>query len=461
MTNAYSRGDALAKFIVGSTSRSLPSLVVHEARRSLVDYLGVSLAGIHERSARAVLATVNRWQSAGRAPIFLGPRTAPALAALVNGTRAHALDYDDIHYWGAGHPGGPCWSSALAVAAHHGKTDEAALRAFVAGFEVMARLGGGGTAGVGRSLQRRGFHPTSLLGRAGAATAAAALLDLNEEGARNALGAAATTFGGLLGSFGTDGKPFHAGKAAMDGVLAAELAADGFEAAHHLYERQSGWLDAFLPAGEVEVPSFDFGQSWQILRNGYKVCASCGATHSPGQLAHQLHQKIGPRPIKRVRATVHASVLVTAANPRPTRALEGKFSTQYCIALGLRGYRLLPDDFSEMRLADSAVTELLPRIELIADDRSEQQSATLEVWLQDGERLEASMQVARGNPENPLSDDDLNEKFEALSVPVLGRERARALHTIAMAFGEPGSLAELNDILAAPIIEHVQVSAAT
>ena len=155
------------------------------------------------------------------------------------------------------------------------------MAAFLTGYEVMCKLGGGYVMGVGRSLQRRGLHPTSVVGRCGAAAAASALFKLNEQQIGHAMGVAATTAGGLVGSFGTHGKPFHAGKAAMDGILAAQLAADGFMAATHLYELQGGLLDAFIQNREVEVPPVDdFGVKWELLGNGFKPFACCRASTS-------------------------------------------------------------------------------------------------------------------------------------------------------------------------------------
>ncbi|HEY0122003.1 MAG TPA: MmgE/PrpD family protein [Rhizobium sp.] len=453
MKGDRTRGQQLGAFIADSTNRELPAAVVREARRSLLDYLGVALAGAHEPSTAAVRAAAARWNARGRSRQILGDHTSPALAALVNGTMAHALDYDDIHYQGAGHPGGPCWSTALAVASHYGCSEREALSAFVTGFEVMTRIGGGDLKGVGRTLQRQGFHPTAIAGRAGAAATAAALLRLDAGQAENALGAAATMFGGLLGSFGTHGKPFHAGKAAMDGVLAAELAAEGFVSAHHLYELQGGWLDAFLPGKAVTVPELDFGKTWELLRNGYKLCASCGATHAPAQAAYEMHAVIAGRDVVAVHARVHDSVLVTAGKPYPATALEGKFSTVYCIALGLNGYRLLPEDFSQVRINDPAIRSLASRITLVPETSFGLQTVELEVELIDGTVLREKRQVAKGNPQSPLSDDDLEAKFDALVSAAIGSDHARQLHDAALSFGEAGTLNAIDTLLETPDIE--------
>ena len=151
------------------------------------------------------------------------------------------------------------------------------------------------------------------------------------------MGVAATTAGGLLGSFGTHSKPFHAGKAGMDGILAAQLAASGFQAANTLYERDKGLLDALIQDRNVEVPALDFGVQWEILGNGFKPFACCRATQASTQAARTLAERVGQRKIKRVHAKVHPNALVTAGKRDPRTPLEGKFSVPFCISLGLRG----------------------------------------------------------------------------------------------------------------------------
>ena len=222
------RNEQLVNYIASAAIRVIPPEIDDAARRALVDFLGVAVGASNDAPARPVRATVKRWQASGMSRVFIGGQTTPALAALANGTMAHAMDFDDTHPGGAGHPSACCWSSTLAIAEHEGHSERVALTAFLTGYEVMCKLGGGYAMGVGRSLQRRGLHPTSVVGRCGAAAAASVLMKLSDQQIAYALGVAATTAGGLVGSFGTHGKPFHAGKAAMDGIRAAQLAADGF-----------------------------------------------------------------------------------------------------------------------------------------------------------------------------------------------------------------------------------------
>lgn len=442
------RGLALGQYVAGANERNYADDVIHEARRSLVDYLGVTIVAAFDETVEPVRRAAARWNASGKSRIVLGGTTTPALAALVNATATHAMDYDDVHYLGAGHPGGPCWSTALAVGQQIDAPDQAVLGAFITGFEVMAKLGGGGVPGVGRRLQRKGFHPTSVVGRMGAAAVTSALYELNASQSLHALGNTATTAGGLVGSFGTHGKPFHAGKAAMDGILAADLASEGHIAAAHLFETEHGWLDAFIQDRQVEVPPLDFDTGSELLRNGYKLFASCRATHASSQAAMELAGKLSPQSVSSVRVKVHPGALVTAGNPNPKTPLEAKFSVAFCVAMALSGYRLAWTDFSETVFSDERVTSLSKKVAVEAVEGQSPASAYIDVVLASGEALHAETAIILGHPDNPVSDQGLEEKFNSLVLPVLGTTKTRAILETAWQFGIPGSVREISRLLA-------------
>lgn len=410
------RGQQLTAFVAGAKGREYPEIIVEAARRAFVDYLGVTLGSMNDDPVSAVSAAIRRWNAPGAATVFGQYRTAPALAALVNGTATHSQDYDDTHPAGAGHPSGPVWSATLALAEENGISGADMVSAFLTGYEVMAKLGNGGApGGVGRTLQRKGFHPTSVVGRAGAAAAAAVMLGLNEKQIASALGNAATTMGGLLGSFGTHSKPFHAGKAALDGIMAAQYAADGFEASETLYELEGGWLSAFIQDNSAFVPTFDdLGSNWEIMGNGFKLFASCRATHASTETARKLADKIGDRAIRSIHVKTHSTALITAGKLFPKTPLECKFSVPFCVAMGLRGYNLLPSDFVEATLADTRVTELLTKITVEPVTGQAPSQSHIEITFEDGEVLRATTEVFKGHPDNPLSWDELQGKFVSM-----------------------------------------------
>jgi 2-methylcitrate dehydratase PrpD len=441
------RGDQLTDYIAGARDRKMPPEVEDATKQALADTLGVAVGAHDQNCTRSVRAVAESWQAEGKARMFLGGRTTPGLAVLVNSTMTHAMDFDDVHPAGVGHPSGPCWLSALAIAEQHGGDEATASAAFITGFEIMARLGGGWAPGVGRSLQRRGLHPTSVFGRVAACAATAVMLDLDKQQTAYALGVAATTAGGLLGSFGTDSKPFHSGKAAMDGILAAQLGQAGFVSATQLYELDKGLLDAFIQDKEVEVPPLDFDDHWEILGNAYKPYASCRATHGSVQAARTLAGKLGGRKVERIHAKTHANAVVTAGKLAPQTPLEGKFSVPFCIAMALNGYSMQAPDFSDATYNDPRVKAIYPLVELEPIQDQKPGEAHLEVFLEDGEVLRADTDIVLGNPGNPLSWDDIHNKFKGLVEPVLGEAKAAELFETARTFEKPGSIAKISELL--------------
>lgn len=434
------RGQQMVSYIVAANKRKFPAKVIEAVKQALVDYVGVAVGAIHEPVSVVVRRTAETWNAAGNARIFGGGTTTPALAALVNSTMAHATDYDDTHPMGGGHPSGPCWSTALALAGHHGLSEAEAIAGFVTGYEIMAKLGGGGEAGVGRTLQHRGFHPTSMFGRTGAAAVACSMLRLDERRTAHALGVAATTAGGLLGSFGTHGKPFHSGKAAMDGVLSAQMAAEGFEAATHLYELDDGLLDAFIQDGEVVVPQLEFDSGWELLGNGFKPYSCCRATHPAIQAAQSLATRVAGKKITKVHIKVPSIAIVAAGKLNPRSALEGRFSVPFCAALGLRGYRAVASDFNDASIRDTAVMDIVPVVELESVADQPPHSAHMDVYLEGGEHLHADTDIVVGHPDNPMGWDDLHSKFQGLVEPILSAVKTEDLYACLREFDRPGSV---------------------
>jgi 2-methylcitrate dehydratase PrpD len=444
VSEAYPNSAATVRFIATTFQRHVPSEVIEQAKMCLVDWLGVALGAQHEGAAVTVRRLVDAWAASGEAQLLLGGTTTPALAALLNGTLSHCLDYDDAHTQGAGHISAVTWAAAWAMAGHHRRSGEEALMAFVTGFEVMARLGRGQMHGFGRNLQLKGFHPTSVLGRFGAAAAASVALGLPEARIAHALGLAATTAGGLTASFGTMSKPFHAGKAAMDGILAAQLAAEGFEAATHLLDTDRGLQGTLIQDRSATIPPLTYDDGWEILRNGFKPYACCRSIHPAVDAARQLAPQVSGQIITRVRVKAHRGATASAHHMTPTTPLQGKFSFPFCLALALQGYAVMETDFSPARFNDPALMAIVPCVEVEEVPDQERWAAHLEVELGSGETLHAEQRVVRGHPDNPITWDDMAQKFMGLVEPVLGVQAAALLHTL-REVDKPGQFARAMD----------------
>ena len=441
-------GDAVVEFIATTSARNHAPEVLDAAKMCLVDWFGVALGAAREPAARAVRRVAQSWGPSGGAHILLGPAVAPSSAALANGTMAHCMDYDDTHLDGAGHISGPTWAAALALTEAHSKTEREALAAFICGFEISARLGAGG---FGRKLQYKGFHPSSIFGRYSAAAAAAVLLGLDRAQIAHALGVAGTTAGGLNASFGTMSKPFHLGKAAMDGMLAADLAREGFEAATHLLDAQNGLSGTLVQDLSCKIEPAEFTDGHALLRNAYKPYACCKATHACVDAARKLSASIKPGLIQRIVLGTSPMTLAVAAKPDPQTPLEGKFSVAYCAALGLSGYAAVEGDFSDARLRDPALRTLIAKSEIAVQAGTELTEGFVEVHLEDGRTLRADIPMALGNPGNPMSWVGMESKFTGLVEPVLGNE-TRPLFDLLRGFEAPGTLAKVMKMVARPAI---------
>ncbi len=438
------KGAATARFIADSRSLRFSPEVLDAAKKCLVDWCAAALGAHQEPAAQAVRRVARGWHGEGQAVMLLGGRTTPVAAALVNGTMAHCLDFDDTHVGSLAHLGGPTWAATLALAEEAGLTGSGALTAFAVGFEVGAKLG---KEGFGQSLTPNGFHATGVIGKLAAAAAASAALGLDEERVAHALGLAATQAGGLTASFGTMAKPFHAGKAAMDGVLAAQLSGRGFEAATDLFDVGNGIVPTLVQDQSARLGPVSFGPGDELLCNTFKPYASCLLTHPAIDAARELSRSVEGREIERLRLAVHPFAQQLAGKPAPVTPLEAKFSLAYCVAIALRGYRASAADFSTERLDDEAVRELLPRLEVTEDAEMDKRAAALEVEFKDGGRLDAHVPVALGNPENPMDWNDMRDKFMLLVEPALGRD-AEPLWRALRSIEEPGRLGEALTLLA-------------
>lgn len=431
----------LGEFIAGSRSNSAPTEVIDAARLCLADWLAVAIGARDEDAGRVVRDTVAGWKSQGRSTVLFGEAAAAPMAALANGTLAHCLDFDDTYVPGITHTSAPVWAAVLALGQAQGADAKGMLEAFLTGFEVSARAG----YGLGQALTSRGLHSTGVFGRIGAAAASAKLLGLDAGRSAHALAAAATQAGGLAGSFGTMAKPFHAGKAAMDGVLSAELAAGGLVAAPGLLD-QGGMDRALIQDGTHRFKTPEF-QGWEILNNSFKPYAACHLVHPSVDAA--FGAGIAPLQIKSAHARVSplAMQMTGLVNGRPDTPLAAKFDLRYCIALALHGHPVSAADFREPWLPDAAVLATAERIEASVDPEIGFAAATLAIETFDGARKSIDIKAAKGDPANPVGWHDMWSKFDGLVAPVLGAG-TRGLFEIVRDFGHGASVADITRIIA-------------
>ena len=426
--------DALVDFVLGLELSSLPDAVAEAAGVCLTDWLGVAIRGSIEPLAGALDAVV---AAAGGEPqatvVGRERRTSALLAALANGAQGHALDFDDTHLGSIVHGSAPVLPAVLALAEWRGRPGAEALAAFVAGFEVETRIG----RVIGPRLAERGWHVTAILGHLGAAAAGGKLLDLTAEQLGRALGIAGTQAAGLEHSFGTMCKPLHPGKAAMNGILAALLAREGFTGPTGILDETHGLAGTFVGITDLSPALEDLGKRFEILENSTKLYAACHLLHATIDAGRAIRQRSAPavEAIADVECHVHPLATKVAAIPAPRTGLEAKFSAAYCAALALTGGEAAESEFAS---PDPGVAGLAGRIRPVADASLGIAEARMRVRLHDGRVLDEAVRAARGTPGRPVSREEVEEKFRrvagvVLPAPQVGRllETLRRLPALA------------------------------
>lgn len=433
----------LAAYIAGAAGRRLPDQVTDAARLCLADWLAVAIGARDEDAGRIVRETVAGFASSGRSTVIFALPATAALAALANGTLAHCLDFDDTHIPSITHTSAPVWAATLAVGEAVGADEARILSAFVTGFEVATRAG----KGLGQAVTSRGLHSTGVWGRLGAASAASALMGLDSARAAHALAVAATQVSGLTASFGTHAKPFHAGKAAMDGVLAAELASRGFEANPGVLDPGGGLDRALIQDGSLKLPEVDTSTGWEILQNSFKPYAACHLVHPAVDGARALG--VAAADIRSAHATVSplAMQVTGAASGRPATSLAAKFDLRYCIAMALDGRTLSAADFPEPWNVDAGTAAAAGRITAEASPDVGIAAARIEAVTNDGRTLKIDIPAAKGHPGNPMTWTDMQAKLNGLVEPVLGAARAAEVLGLARDFGAGRSLKRIGAML--------------
>ena len=423
--------DGMTRALAESTSalrwQQLTEPVREVARQCVLDYLGVAIAGAGDPLVGILIDEFAEAGGAAQASLLGHPLRLPALsAALVNGAAGHALDFDDVNVAMPGHPSVAILPGLLALAEVKASSGREVLTAFVAGYETACRIG----AALSPGHYDLGFHSTATIGSFGAAAACARLLGLDAEATATALGIAGTQAAGLKSQFGTMCKPFHAGKAAQNGLLAARLAARGFSSRTDLVECVQGFAAThgpdFAPAAALAEPANGF----YILANLFKYHAACYFTHAPIECARELRRRhaLSPENIAGARLRIDASTDRVCNIPAPVDGLQSKFSLRQTVAMALAGVDTANlEAYGEATARDPALVALRERMVIDFQDNWPQTRSELEVELSDGKRVSARHDS--GIPAADLVEQRrrLTDKFDSLAAPVLGAARTREL----------------------------------
>jgi 2-methylcitrate dehydratase PrpD len=461
----------LARLAHDVQQRGLPPHLRADVARRVLDVIGNSVAATGQPTADSVAAVVRGWGGpADATAIGTGLRLPAPAAALLVGTLAHSLDFDDTHLPSVLHPSSPVVPAALAVAEATGATATALLDAAGVGIEVAVRLGMGGyDRELGNSVFfERGQHATSICGAVGAAVAAAMVGRLDAERIAHAAGIAASMGAGLLEANRTGGtvKRMHCGWAAHAGVVAADLAKHGITGPPTVVEGRFGFLYAFCgERANVDAVLSGLGEHWELPGIFFKPYPCNHFTHAGIDAALQLRARgVDPSQIAEIELGVATPVLRTIAEPpeeksRPRSGYHAAFSGPYTVAAALlseghpgNGLGLGHDDFTDEAAADEKRLALAAKVHCVADARCdaifpEQFPAVLRVRLTDGQRHEVRVDANRGGPGNPLSAEEHAAKFRLNAGRVLDPAAVDAVSEAVLAWPDRGGIAPVMDLV--------------
>jgi 2-methylcitrate dehydratase PrpD len=417
----------LAEYAAALRYEDLPEAVVQRAKECIADTVAAGICGAAMPWSRIVIDYAERTGPGGKCHILGrdGPAVQAPSAALANGALAHAFELDSLTRPGAGaHPGATVLPPALAIAQERGADGRALIAAFVAGNEVMIRIG----RATGHTNEARGFHAPGTTGPFGAAIAAGHLLGLDPARMTNALGIAGSLCGGLLEFARGDGgmvKRLHLGRASEAGVLAASLAAGGFTGPRTVIEGQFGFLRVFCTAWDEAELTRGLGETYVVSTTVLKRYPCHATAHAAVRAVRDLQAEHGftGADVEAITVTGTQRMVERHNILEPADLMLAQYSIPFCLALALCREARDPESWDETALADPQIRSLARRVRLAPEPGGEHggMGSTVTITLADGRRLE-------GHAENGmLEEGELADKFSRLTRTVLG-ERAPALY---------------------------------
>jgi 2-methylcitrate dehydratase PrpD len=415
----------VAEFATSVTLADVPTDVLHLGKRSILDGLGLALAGSRSYGSEILRSHVDELGGNSEATVIGAGRRAPTrFAAFLNGVSIHADDYDDTQlatapdrvYGLLTHPTAPVLPAALALAERRGLSGADLLLAYQIGVEVECKI----AEAISPRHYQDGFHSTGTMGALGAAMACTRLLGGDVDVACTALGIAASESSGLRENFGTMMKPFHAGRAAENGVVAADLAIRGLTATPIVLEAGRGFFKATAGGYEADLIDGKLGKPWTFADPGVSI-----KPHPSGSLTHPgmglmldmiREHDIRPEQVASVSVGTNQNMPNALIHHRPTTELQAKFSMEFCMAILLLERRAGLSEFTDEVVNRPDVKAMIEKIDFGVHPDAEaagydKMRTLIEVKLTDGQVVSGYADFGKGSPTNPMSDDELVEKY--------------------------------------------------
>ncbi|MDD2207673.1 MAG: MmgE/PrpD family protein [Aminobacterium sp.] len=417
---SYSR--ELASFIHGVAYEKLPEEVVAKTKDCVLDWLGAVLnAYEHPNITQKYINFALEMGGVGNLSILgSDQKTNPLWAAFANGALGHISEVDDGHRESIMHIGTVVFPVIWALGAEKGITGHKAIEAAVAGYDLAIR--------VGECLGQDHYtiwHTTATAGTFGATAAAAKILDLSEEQIVWALAHAGAQASGLW-QFLLDGqveaKPFHPGKAVLSGIIAARLAQQNIPGPEHIFEGEKGFCKAVSPSSNYAKLNDRLGTLYKVSEVNFKGYPTCGQTHSMIDATQKILKKtpLDPEKIKRIEARVYQKAIDVAGILNPRTLEEAKFSIPFCLAFLITKKEITFVNMTEETLKDSTIQNVMKKVELVFDEDVNKKfpkcrPCKVSIELVDGTILTEENLYRRGDPETPMSREEMIDKFNQLT----------------------------------------------
>jgi len=440
-TSQFTR--TIAGFVASTESADIPQVAFEHAKVAFMDWLAVTISGKDDPLVEKLIHYAELMGGNDQATILgHGNKKTVSQAALINGSASHALDYDDTLRTFLGHPSVTLFPGLLALAEWLEKSGADLLSAYLIGLKVGATVG----AAAGLEHYKAGWHATSTIGYLASAGGCARLLGLDEQQTVNCLGIAGTQACGLKRVFGSMCKPFHAGRCSQGGVMAALLAREGFTSAEDILEGADGFFHVLKGSGNEKALA-GLGRSWEAENLAQKYHASCHATHSPIEAALEIMRKEGIQPGRIKSLDIYCSQvsLGVAGKLKPNTGLEAKFSIPYCVSNAILRGTTGMQAFTDEKVSDPAIRELMNRITVSVDESMEALEAKVTVHTDNGKVYSGSSDILQQIPDLDTKKAKIKDKYTDLCGPVLGDAKTKDLAEAIMSLEDLVNVRELTE----------------
>jgi 2-methylcitrate dehydratase PrpD len=428
--------DTLARFVAETEFQTISDKTLTNAKMHILDTLGVALAGVSTPVARIALDYCARFGNSNESSIWgTKKKSSVPVTAFGNGLLAHALDFDDwedsIH---AGHPSSMVTGASLSLGETLGASGKDLLKAYIFGIEVLTKI-----SAAGPNLHDRGFHSTPVLGSIGAAVACASLLKLAPDKIKAALGIAASGCSGIHRQQGSMVKPFHAGNAARNGVEAALLADNGFTADTAIFEAPRGFCDTFFGKGTCNYEKMvtNIGKPYFLESPGLGLkmhpCSAPQFLAADAALHLKREHNIRYEDVARIEVSIPPERYQRHYHAEVKTGLRGKFAINYVVALCILDGKLEIATFTDEKANQPQVQEALARVKVIVDESIPEPGpyCPVTVELKNGARHSYTAKIAKGAPENPLTENETLDKFKNNARTAISeRQTEELIHTV-------------------------------